>query len=183
MATRSEIDPNTVPFDAPLSFPTPDSSWVKKQSNKGTKWTKASVPAAELTGKFVIVTGGNNGIGRESALQMAAWGANLILACRTPPPHESHPNTVVEECRAAAQKAGKDIEVEWWQIDMASLESVEAFAKRWNETGRPIVRSLLYTCRCTGAYSGAYRIFSAITRAWEAVRVEAPSIRQRTVSR
>lgn len=138
-ATDSGIDLNNIPYDAPLSFPTPSSWWVRKQTHKGSKGTTTSVPDADLTGKWVIVTGGNNGIGREAALQMAAWGANLILACRTPPAHESHPDAVVEECRARAKETGKEIVVEWWEIDMSSLASVEAFARRWNETGRPIV--------------------------------------------
>lgn len=76
--------------------------------------------------------------GREAALQFAAWGANLILACRRPPPHETHPYVAVQECRAAAEAAGHTITVEWWELDMSSLASISAFAARWNETGKQI---------------------------------------------
>lgn len=133
-------DLNTIPYDAPLSFPAPDRLWLSAQARKGANWKTVSVAPADLTGQWVIITGSNNGIGREAALQMAEWGANLILACRRPPPHEVHPETVVEECKQRAKKAGKVIEVQWWEIDMADLKSVENFAKKWLDTGRPLVR-------------------------------------------
>jgi hypothetical protein len=135
---NSKIDLNTVPYDAPLTFELPSAKWILSQSNKGRNSTTISVSPVDLSGKWVIITGSNNGIGREAALQMAEWGANLILGCRNPPRHETHPEAVVEECKEKAKKAGKQIEVEWWELDMASLKSVEAFAKRWLDTGRAL---------------------------------------------
>jgi len=71
----------------------------------------------------------------------AREGANLCLACRNPPPTEPHPEEVVEECKANAKMAGHVAsEIEWWELDMSSLASVEAFAHRWLDTGRPLVR-------------------------------------------
>lgn len=86
----------------------------------------------------VLISGGNSGIGKEAALQLAAWGANLVLACRpNPPPREPHPSTVVSECKQAAKQAGHlDSTVECWDIDMSSLSSVSSLAKRYLETGR-----------------------------------------------
>ena len=135
---NSKIDLNTVPYDAPLRFELPSRKWVSSQCAKGRNSTTTSVSPVDLSGKWVIITGSNNGIGREAALQMAEWGANLILGCRNPPPHETHPEAVVEECKEKAKKSGKQIEVEWWELDMASLKSVEAFAKRWLDTGRAL---------------------------------------------
>jgi NAD(P)-dependent dehydrogenase (short-subunit alcohol dehydrogenase family) len=91
-----------------------------------------------LRDKQVLITGSNHGIGREAAIQLARSGASLVLACRQPPPHETHPEVVVEECRAAARERGEYPVIEWWECDMADISSVEALAERWNRTGRPL---------------------------------------------
>ena len=44
-------------------------------------WTAENIP--DLTGKVIIVTGGNSGIGFEAAKEFARKGAQTILACRS----------------------------------------------------------------------------------------------------
>ncbi|KAK3296642.1 WW domain-containing oxidoreductase [Chaetomium fimeti] len=113
--------------------------WSAMKALKGTYSAHVTVPAADLRGKWVLITGSNNGIGREAAIQLARSGASLVLACRQPPPYETHPEAVVEECRAASGERGEDpVEVEWWECDMADMTSVEALAERWIKTGRPL---------------------------------------------
>lgn len=119
----------------------PPKWWCLWKALNGTRSHKLAVTEhADLRGHWVVLTGGNNGIGLEAAIQFAAWGANVVLACRTdlPPTEVSH-DKAVERCLAAARTAGHDKnEVEWWPCDMASLDSVNKFAQRWLATGRPL---------------------------------------------
>jgi len=64
----------------------------------------------------------------------------LILACRNPPPHEDHPDKVIEEIRQHLEdsQCGSNPEMEWWEIDYAKMDSVRALGKRWLETGRTL---------------------------------------------
>lgn len=153
-----KVNINDIPYTAPLSFKGPEKSWVRKQTSKGS-WSKTlSVPAANLTGKWVIISGSNNGIGREAAMQMAAWGANLILACRNPPPTELHPKDVVLECLGKAREAGhKTTDIEWWELDCAKISSIEAFCKRWLATGRPL--DILCNNAGMGSSPGGDKVF------------------------
>ncbi|KAL9053813.1 MAG: hypothetical protein Q9162_004532 [Coniocarpon cinnabarinum] len=131
------VDLNTIAYDAPLSFRLPSPKWISAQTRKGLLSTYLTIPDADFTGKWVLITGANNGIGREAALRMASWGANIVLACRNPPPHETHPEDVVSECLIAARSRGiKESLFEWWEVDFARLSSVEALAKKWLDSGR-----------------------------------------------
>ena len=42
-----------------------------------------SFPSVDLKGKVVVVTGGNAGIGYETARTLASMGAHTIIACRS----------------------------------------------------------------------------------------------------
>ena len=44
---------------------------------------KLSYPEVDLSGKVVIVTGGNTGIGYETAKGLARLGAHTFIACRS----------------------------------------------------------------------------------------------------
>jgi NAD(P)-dependent dehydrogenase (short-subunit alcohol dehydrogenase family) len=117
----------------------PSALWRIWQALKGTKSRKLTIPDADLRNKWIIITGGNSGIGREAALKFSKWGANVVLGCRQPPPHEPRPDAVVQECKAIALAAGHhDTTIEWWECDMANLSSVEAFGKRWLAKGLPL---------------------------------------------
>jgi NAD(P)-dependent dehydrogenase (short-subunit alcohol dehydrogenase family) len=80
-------------------------------------FTPADLP--DLTGTRAIVTGSNIGIGAVTARELAAHGAEVTLACR---------NT--DAAREAARTMSGTTRVE--QLDLASLESVRAFAERWD---------------------------------------------------
>lgn len=132
---------NKSSFDRPLSFPEPTSlwrHWKALEGFNGKTITEQDVPVRDLTGAWIIVSGANSGIGAQAALYFAKCGANLVLACRVHP-GEEHPDFVVNECKLAARSAGHEKStIEWWEIDMSKLNTVEAFAKRWLATCRPL---------------------------------------------
>ncbi|KAJ6102245.1 hypothetical protein N7486_004672 [Penicillium sp. IBT 16267x] len=128
------------------SIPDPPSWWYLRwwcilQALKGTNGstlTEKDVPRKDMRGKWVIITGANNGIGFEAAKTFAAWGANIIMACREPPKWETHPSEAVEHCLDLAKSSGHSSTIEWWPIDMTVLASVDEFAERWLSTGRAL---------------------------------------------
>jgi NAD(P)-dependent dehydrogenase (short-subunit alcohol dehydrogenase family) len=81
-----------------------------------TTWSRNDIP--DLTGRRVIVTGANSGIGRAAARALAAAGAGVVLAVRD----------VAKGEAAAATMAG---ETEVRRLDLASLASVREFAAGW----------------------------------------------------
>lgn len=112
--------------------------WRVVNKFKGVNSTLLEFPTVDLTGKWIIVSGGNNGLGFEAAKFFAKSGANLILACREAPSYETPTEKAVEECQAIAAGNGHNPTIEWWRLDMDKISSVEAFGKRWLDTGRPL---------------------------------------------
>jgi NAD(P)-dependent dehydrogenase (short-subunit alcohol dehydrogenase family) len=72
-----------------------------------------------MTGRTVIITGANSGIGRATAKALAAKGARVVLAVR---------NT--DKGHAAASEMSGTTEVR--RLDLASLASIGEFAARWD---------------------------------------------------
>lgn len=113
--------------------------WNALRGGNPTFLTSDQVPVPDLSGKWIIITGSNNGIGLEAAKAFASAGANLILGCREPAAWETHPAAAAEECQALARANGHtESVIEWWKIDMADLSAVDAFAQRWLDTGRAL---------------------------------------------
>ncbi|PPQ80665.1 hypothetical protein CVT25_001627 [Psilocybe cyanescens] len=88
----------------------------------------APVIERDLTGKTIIVTGANNGIGIETAKHFARMNPQkLILACRS----KERGEAAVEEIKNAT---GCET-VELWILDLAKFASVKAFAERFEKEG------------------------------------------------
>lgn len=83
-----------------------------------TPWTTDDIP--DLTGKIVVVTGGNSGIGYEAAKMLAAKGAHTVLACRNPQKAEAALNSL--------RQAVPNGSAETMTLDLASLDSVRTFS-------------------------------------------------------
>jgi NAD(P)-dependent dehydrogenase (short-subunit alcohol dehydrogenase family) len=88
------------------------------------RWTVDSI--SDQSGKTIIVTGANSGIGYEAALALAKRGANVVLACRSP----ERSQAAADRVRAAAPKANLELA----PLDLASLRSVRSFADWFQRT-------------------------------------------------
>lgn len=86
-------------------------------------FTVADIP--DLTGQTIVVTGANSGIGLETAKALTAHGARVIIAVRDG-----------AKGRRAAEAMPGPGTTEVRPLDLASLDSVRAFAKAWD--GGPI---------------------------------------------
>ncbi len=86
------------------------------------RWTAADLP--DLTGRVVIVTGANSGIGLVTALELARHGADVTLAVRDQAKGEAARSRILDQAPAAAVSVGR--------LDLADLASVRAFADEWS---------------------------------------------------
>lgn len=77
----------------------------------------------DLSGKTVIVTGANCGIGFETARSLAYHGAEVVMACRS---KEKTENAISE-----IKKERPHAKLEWIHLDLSSLRSVEKFVKEF----------------------------------------------------
>ncbi len=84
----------------------------------------------DQTGRRIVVTGANSGTGKETAKRLAAAGASVVLAVRTPSKGED----AAREIRAAHPAA--DVEVR--ELDLADLGSVRRFAVGITADDRPL---------------------------------------------
>lgn len=76
----------------------------------------------ELSGKTVIVTGSNTGLGFETALNLYQKGAKVIVACR----NEEKGLDAIKRMKAISDGG----ELVYYRLDLASLGSVKHFAER-----------------------------------------------------
>jgi NAD(P)-dependent dehydrogenase (short-subunit alcohol dehydrogenase family) len=83
------------------------------------RWTTGDIP--DLTGRVIIVTGANCGIGFETAREFARQGAQTILACRNPDKAQAALGRIQAEI--------PDARAEVIRLDLASLDSVHQFAR------------------------------------------------------
>jgi WW domain-containing oxidoreductase len=82
------------------------------------------VAGHDLSGRTIIVTGANTGIGDSTARTLASAGARVIYACRQ--------TASGEAAVARAHTAHPGCEAELAELDLASFASIRRFAERLN---------------------------------------------------
>jgi NAD(P)-dependent dehydrogenase (short-subunit alcohol dehydrogenase family) len=74
----------------------------------------------DLTGKTIVITGANSGLGYECTRVFAGAGAYVVMGCRS----AQRADEAIRRIHAEIPKA----EVEFLELDLASLASIRAFA-------------------------------------------------------
>jgi NAD(P)-dependent dehydrogenase (short-subunit alcohol dehydrogenase family) len=97
---------------------------VRKIGNGRVRWTAADVP--DQTGRVAVITGGNAGIGFETATVLANKGAHVVLAARDLDKGKQ------AAARICATSPSADVGVR--ELDLASLKSVCEAAEALNST-------------------------------------------------
>ena len=106
-------------------------------------WTADDIP--DLSGKTIVVTGGNSGIGYEAALEFARKRADVIIACR------DLGKARTAAAQISAQSPGAKVQV--MELDLSSLASVRSFADAFHQ-GHPALHVL---CNNAGVMAIPYR--------------------------
>ncbi len=78
--------------------------------------------AAPMEGRTVVITGANSGVGKATAVALAAAGARTVITAR----HEARGRQAVEDIRRASRSDQVDLVV----FDLADLASVRAGARQ-----------------------------------------------------
>jgi NAD(P)-dependent dehydrogenase (short-subunit alcohol dehydrogenase family) len=102
---------------------------TQKQRPVGTGFSAASTAdevlrGIDLTGRNAVVTGGHAGLGRETTRALSAAGASVTVGARNPD-------------RATDALAGIE-RVEVGRLDLLDPASIDAFAARYLDSGRPL---------------------------------------------
>uniref|UniRef100_M3YEH2 WW domain-containing oxidoreductase n=3 Tax=Mustela putorius furo TaxID=9669 RepID=M3YEH2_MUSPF len=117
------INKRTTYLDPRLAFTVDDNPTkpTSRQRYDGSTTAMEILQGRDFTGKVVVVTGANSGIGFETAKSFALHGAHVILACR----NMTRANEAVSRILGEWHKA----KVEAMTLDLALLRSVQHFAQ------------------------------------------------------
>lgn len=90
---------------------------------KSEKWTIKNIPSLE--GKTIIVTGGNSGLGFQSAKAFAEKGAQVIITCRNITKGENARKHILHHC--------KEAKIEVMHLDLMDMSSIRKFAHEFKQ--------------------------------------------------
>jgi len=84
---------------------------------------------ARIDGKTVLITGGNTGIGKETALDLVRRGGRVIIACRS----LERGSKAVSDIREQLALQETDSNISVMKLDLSSLVSVRQFAEQFKK--------------------------------------------------
>ncbi|XP_060110411.1 WW domain-containing oxidoreductase [Heteronotia binoei] len=139
------INKRTTYLDPRLAFTVEDNPLKPnaKQKYDGNTTAMEVLQGRDMSGKVIIITGANAGIGFETAKSLALHGAHVILACRNMVKANEAVKSILEEWHKA--------KVEAMTLDLASLRSVREFAEAYKSKNIPI-----HVLICNAGIFGAY---------------------------
>jgi retinol dehydrogenase-12 len=86
-------------------------------------YARACMANVDMSGKTVLITGGNSGIGKQTAIALARMGARVVFTSRN--------LRKGDVARAEIREAANTKQVDCMELDLASLRDVEIFAQRF----------------------------------------------------
>jgi len=102
---------------------------LQRSCARGAMFRNSTGLKIALSGKVVMVTGGNTGLGYETCLELCRMGAHVILACRD-----------LSKGRSAVQKIQSKVpngKITLMQLDLASRRSIENFVQEYKQMSLP----------------------------------------------
>jgi NAD(P)-dependent dehydrogenase (short-subunit alcohol dehydrogenase family) len=94
----------------------------RKEARMGA-WSVQDMP--DQSGRVVVITGANSGIGYESAVALAAKGAQVVMACRS--------MDKAERARQALLMRVPNASLSILQLDLGTLKSIHQFAGAFHQ--------------------------------------------------
>jgi len=85
-------------------------------------WTTANIP--DQTGKNILITGANSGLGYHASMALSGKGANVIMAVRS-----------LEKGKEAAAKIKSvypNAKLDIMQLDLSNLDSIRQFSEAFH---------------------------------------------------
>ena len=109
-----------------------------------------------LNNKIALITGGNRGVGKETALRLAEFGADVILTYRS---HEDEAAQVVAELEAKGRKATA------LRLDLAALDSYDSFVAQLRDVLQQKWSRSNLDCLINNAGFGVHETIGALNEA------------------
>src|SRR5690349_351610 len=124
-----------IPYTAQIvnraCFSKPSRKYTKMGFLYSQLFVTPAYPTKSFANQTVIITGANTGLGKEAARHITRLEASkVIIACRNVKAGEEAKRDILSTTQANASV------IEVWQLDLASYDSVKAFADRASKLTR-----------------------------------------------